>query len=136
MDARASQHLCYQIDCLYSTIGDQYTTGGNMVLLGDDLCQRRGVGLGILRYHVHALCQKSLQGSQIGMGAIVNTGAIVESYNGITLTKANLVNTAFSMRFGWFGSAFIAVSITLFAFSTVLGWVHYGTKSTEYLLGE
>ena len=66
----------------------------------------------------------------------LNTGAIVESYNGITLTKANLVNTAFSMRFGWLGSAFIAISITLFAFSTVLGWVHYGTKSTEYLLGE
>ena len=66
----------------------------------------------------------------------LNTGVVAESFNGITLTKANLVNTAFSMRFGFVGSAFIAVSITLFAFSTVLGWVHYGTKSTEYLFGE
>jgi len=66
----------------------------------------------------------------------LSTGAVVESWNGITLTKANLVNTAFAMRFGFLGSAFIAISITLFAFSTVLGWVHYGTKSTEYLLGE
>ena len=66
----------------------------------------------------------------------LNTGVIVESWNGITLTKANLVNTAFAMRFGFIGSAFIALSISLFAFSTVLGWVHYGTKSTEYLLGE
>ena len=66
----------------------------------------------------------------------LSTGVVVDTWNGITLTKANLVNTAFAMRFGFIGSAFIAVSITLFAFSTVLGWVHYGTKSTEYLLGE
>ena len=65
----------------------------------------------------------------------LNTGVVAETFNGITLTKANLVNTAFSMRFGFIGSAFIAVSISLFAFSTVLGWVHYGTKSTEYLFG-
>ena len=54
----------------------------------------------------------------------------------MTLTKANLVSTVFSIRFGWIGSAFIAVSIMLFAFSTVLGWSHYGTKAAEYLLGE
>ena len=42
----------------------------------------------------------------------------------------------FSIRFGWIGSAFIAISIALFAFSTVLGWSHYGTKAAEYLLGE
>ena len=66
----------------------------------------------------------------------LSTGAVVESWRGVTLTKANLVNTAFAMKFGFIGSAFIAVSIALFAFSTVLGWVHYGCKSTEYLLGE
>ena len=66
----------------------------------------------------------------------LDTGVALESYNGIALTKANLVSTAFSIRFGWFGSAFIAISIMLFAFSTVLGWSHYGTKAAEYLLGE
>lgn len=54
----------------------------------------------------------------------------------IALNKANLVSTVFSIRFGWIGSAFIAISIALFAFSTVLGWSHYGTKAAEYLLGE
>lgn len=29
----------------------------------------------------------------------------------------------------------IAVAILLFAFSTVLGWSHYGTKAFEYLFG-
>ena len=54
----------------------------------------------------------------------------------LTLTKANLVSCAFNRQFGFVGSAFIAVSIMLFAFSTVLGWSHYGTKACEYLLGE
>ena len=66
----------------------------------------------------------------------LGTGVTVAEYNGVALTKANLVSTVFSMRFGWVGSAFIAVSVALFAFSTVLGWSHYGTKAAEYLLGE
>ena len=66
----------------------------------------------------------------------LETGVTVAEYNGIALTKANLVSTVFSIRFGWFGSAFIAISIMLFAFSTILGWSHYGTKAAEYLLGE
>ena len=66
----------------------------------------------------------------------LKTGVTVAEYNGVALTKANLVSTVFSIRFGWIGSAFIAVSIMLFAFSTVLGWSHYGTKAAEYLLGE
>ena len=66
----------------------------------------------------------------------LETGETMAEYAGVTLTKANLVSTVFSIRFGWIGSAFIAVSIMLFAFSTVLGWSHYGTKAAEYLLGE
>ena len=31
---------------------------------------------------------------------------------------------------------FIAVAILLFAYSTVLGWSHYGTTAFEYLFGE
>ena len=54
----------------------------------------------------------------------------------ITLSKANLVSAVFNQQFGFVGSAFIAVSIMLFAFSTVLGWSHYGTKACEYLFGE
>ena len=54
----------------------------------------------------------------------------------LTLTNANLVSSVFDRQFGFIGSAFIAVSIMLFAFSTVLGWSHYGTKACEYLLGE
>ena len=39
------------------------------------------------------------------------------------------------MYLGRPGEWFIVVIITLFAFTTVLGWSYYGTRVTEYLLG-
>ena len=64
----------------------------------------------------------------------LQTGTLAEAFSG--LTKNDLVATVFEQKFGVIGSGFIAVSIMLFAFSTVLGWSHYGTKACEYLLGE
>ena len=64
----------------------------------------------------------------------LNTGKLMDAFS--TLTKNDLVATVFEQKFGMIGSGFIAVSIALFAFSTVLGWSHYGTKACEYLLGE
>ena len=46
-----------------------------------------------------------------------------------------LVGQAFAEVFGTMGPKFIAVSILLFAYSTTLGWSHYGTKAVEYLFG-
>ena len=64
----------------------------------------------------------------------LNTGKLAEAFS--ALTKNDLVATVFEQKFGVVGSGFIAISIALFAFSTVLGWSHYGTKACEYLLGE
>ena len=60
----------------------------------------------------------------------LNTGAVLTSPE-----KTAMVAEAFSLKFGAIGSAFIALAILLFAFSTVLGWSHYGTKAFEYLFG-
>lgn len=60
----------------------------------------------------------------------LNTGEVLSSSEG-----SALVGEAFSKVFGSLGPAFIAVAILLFAFSTVLGWSHYGTKAFEYLFG-
>lgn len=49
---------------------------------------------------------------------------------------ATLVARAFGNVFGPAGEMFVAVAMLLFAFTTVLGWSQYGTKSVEYLLGE
>ena len=65
----------------------------------------------------------------------LDTGVAVAEYGGVALTKANVVSTVFTMHFGWLGGAFVAVAIMLFAYSTVLGWSHYGSKACEYLFG-
>ncbi len=69
-------------------------------------------------------------------GKLVSETFVTQAGAEITLSKANLVSAVFNQQFGFIGSAFIAISIMLFAFSTVLGWSHYGTKACEYLLGE
>ncbi len=54
------------------------------------------------------------------------------------VTDATLVANAFDSVFGFgigFGAKFVAIAIALFAFTTVLGWDHYGTKAWEYLFG-
>lgn len=48
---------------------------------------------------------------------------------------ATLVARAFKNVFGSAGEIFVAVAILMFAFTTVLGWSHYGSKSVEYLFG-
>ena len=54
-------------------------------------------------------------------------------------SDATLVAESFNsvFKFGDFelGKYFIAIAILLFAFTTVLGWSHYGTKAVEYLAG-
>ena len=50
-------------------------------------------------------------------------------------TGASLVSEALSEGLGTLAGSFVAIAICLFAFSTVLGWSFYGTKSCEYLFG-
>ena len=50
-------------------------------------------------------------------------------------TGAALTAAAFSTVFGRWGGGFVAVSLTLFAFSTLLGWSYYGQRAAEYLCG-
>ena len=67
-------------------------------------------------------------------GGVFNvlTGEIAEGYS-----DATLVGGAFNTVFYWgnIGEKFIAVAMFLFAFTTVLGWSHYGSKAWEYLFG-
>jgi len=50
--------------------------------------------------------------------------------------SSSLMAHAFAQVFGSVGSAFVAIAILLFAYSTVLGWNHYGTTACQYLFGE
>ena len=67
-------------------------------------------------------------------GGVFNvlTGEIAEGYS-----DATLVGGAFNSLFSWnnIGEKFIAIAMFLFAFTTILGWSHYGSKAWEYLFG-
>ncbi len=67
-------------------------------------------------------------------GGVFNatTGEIAEG-----LSDATLVGGAFNEVFSWgnIGQRFVAIAMFLFAFTTVLGWSHYGSKAWEYLFG-
>lgn len=65
------------------------------------------------------------------------TGAVEKGVNDATLVQQTFgqVFGRLGAGFGRFGEMFIAVAILLFAFTTVLGWSHYGGKAAEYLFG-
>ena len=53
------------------------------------------------------------------------------------VTKANMAQLAFSGVFGeTIGSAFVAICLFFFAFSTILGWNLFGKLNIEYLFGK
>lgn len=69
---------------------------------------------------------------------VVLTSGYIDLETGLVkegVDDATLVAKSFSNVFGIGGEWFIAVAILLFAFTTVLGWSHYGSKAIEYLFG-
>ena len=69
---------------------------------------------------------------------VILTSGVVNIETGASLsgvTKLGLATEAFKANFGTFGGVFIAVAVSLFAFTTILGWSYYGTKAWEYLFG-
>ena len=62
---------------------------------------------------------------------ILASGALDSGLTGVALSAR-----AFSSVFGKMGSVFVAVSIVMFAFATLISWSYYGEKSLEYLAGE
>ncbi len=69
---------------------------------------------------------------------VILTSGVVDLETGASVsgvTKLGLATEAFTKSFGAFGGLFIAVAVSLFAFTTILGWSYYGTKAWEYLFG-
>lgn len=70
---------------------------------------------------------------------VVLTSGLVDLESGRMISenvKSALVGEAFGTIFGKAGPMFIAIAILLFAYSTVLGWSHYGTTAWGYLFGD
>ncbi len=50
-----------------------------------------------------------------------------------TESGAALTSSAFSQSLPWIGSFVVPISITIFAFTTMVGWSYYGDRSIKYL---
>jgi AGCS family alanine or glycine:cation symporter len=87
---------------------------------------------GIFEVFADTIVVCSLTAFVILSSGLVNleTGEMISQNAG-----SGLVGEAFATVFGGLGPKFIAVAILLFAYSTVLGWSHYGSKAFEYLFG-
>ncbi len=69
---------------------------------------------------------------------VVLTSGFINLETGLPVEGANdatLVAQAFGNVYGKAGEWFIAIAMLLFAFTTVLGWSHYGGKAVEYICG-
>lgn len=69
---------------------------------------------------------------------VVLTSGLIDLNTGLALEgvdDATLVAKSFSSVYGIGGEMFVAISLLLFAFTTVLGWSHYGSKAIEFLFG-
>ncbi len=64
----------------------------------------------------------------------LSTGLLSEAFADVE--SGTMVSQAFGGAFGSFGSGFVAIAILFFAFSTILGWSYYGSRSWSYLFGE
>ncbi|MEX0840138.1 MAG: sodium:alanine symporter family protein [Parvibaculum sp.] len=60
---------------------------------------------------------------------IITSGLWTSGVNGAALTSA-----AFGAALPW-GGALVAISLALFAFTTLLGWSYYGERAVEFLFG-
>lgn len=63
--------------------------------------------------------------------AILVSGALSTGKDGAALSTV-----CFASVFGSWGKGFVCVSITLFAFATMIAWSAYGQKALEYLAGD
>ena len=62
--------------------------------------------------------------------AILSTGVWTSGATGAALTSA-----AFEAALPGFGGVIIAVSLAIFAFTTIIGWSYYSERSLQYLFG-
>lgn len=72
----------------------------------------------------------TIVGCSITALCILSTGVTSSTEDGVSLSM-----NAFSSVFGSFGEIFVAVSIVLFAFATLISWSYYGERCITFLTG-
>ncbi len=99
--------------------------------------------------HAHAVANvdhPSEQGLTAMVGVFIDTVLVcsatafailvTKSYMDPTLKGVTVTQEAFTIAFGRGGEIFLAVCLTFFAFTTVVGWYYFGESNIKYLFGK
>ena len=92
---------------------------------------RRGDGIKQGMWGIFQVFADTIVGCTVTALCILASGVLDSGLTGVALSTQ-----AFSSVFGKMGGVFVAVSIVMFAFATLVSWSYYGEKSLEYLAGE
>ena len=97
--------------------------------------------------HAHATAEVKHPADQ---GIIAMMGVFIDTFIILTMTALVIISTgslstglsgtalaqnAFSIGFGSFGNAFIALCMLFFAFTTIVGWYYFGEVNVRSLMG-
>ena len=97
--------------------------------------------------HAHAVANvkhPAQQGLVAIVGVIIDTIVVCTSTAMVILvTGAHklglagplVTQQAFTTAFGGFGTSFLAICLTFFAFTTIIGWYYFGESNIRYLFG-
>ena len=91
---------------------------------------------GIFEVFADTIVVCTLTALSILTSGLVNLDTGMLTAAGEAVGSNSLMSESFRMVFGPAGAAFVAIAILLFAYSTVLGWSHYGATACRFLLGD
>ena len=95
--------------------------------------------------HAHAtanVAHPALQGMAAFVGVFIDTILVctataliilLTEANTLGLNGAAVTQQAFSMAFGGWGAGLLAVCLTFFAFTTIIGWYYFGESNVRFL---
>ena len=148
-----SSHILPMIQHIFVAAFDPAAIGGGLAGIGMREAIRFGVARGLFSNeagmgstpHAHATAQVAhpvQQGMAAFVGVFIDTILVCTATALIILlTDANLLGLkgaavtqeAFHIAFGGFGQALLAVCLTFFAFTTIIGWYYFGESNIRYL---
>ncbi|UOO82864.1 sodium:alanine symporter family protein [Uruburuella testudinis] len=148
-----SDHIVPMIEHILVAAFDPAAVGGGLAGIGMREAIRFGVARGLFSNeagmgstpHAHATAQvahPAQQGMAAFVGVFIDTILVCTATALIILlTDANLLGLkgaavtqeAFHIAFGGFGQKLLAVCLTFFAFTTIIGWYYFGESNIRFL---
>lgn len=149
-----SEHIIPAIQMIFESAFTGTAAMGGVIGASVREAIKRGVARGLFSNeagmgstpHAHAVAHvkhPAEQGLTAMVGVFVDTALVcsatalaimvTQSYLDPTLKGAAVTQAAFTEAFGYTGTVFLAVCLSFFAFTTIIGWYYFGEANVKYL---